>query len=160
MRRRHVWWIGAFVGLLALVTLGSPAAEPTGRPRLVVLVIFDQLRGDYLQRWNDLFTEDGFRRLEREGTWFTNCHYPYAATWTAAGHASLATGCSPDRHGIIANEWYDRAVGEEVYCVTAERYQTVYSVPLPPPDKDAKTTKTPKGGGTRTACSCRRSPTP
>src|SRR5436853_7280709 len=96
-----------FVALSFLFTLVT-AAEPT-KPKLLVLVVFDQFRGDYLARWDSLFTEDGFRRLEREGTWFSNCHYPYAVTMTGPGHASLGTGCSPDRHGIITNDWYDRA---------------------------------------------------
>src|SRR5262249_54320660 len=96
-----------------------------GKPRLAVLVVFDQLRGDYLQRWQELYAPDGgFHRLHREGAWFQNCHYPYAHTVTAAGHASLLTGCSPDRHGIVGNEWYDRSAGAKVYCV-AEHYEQV-----------------------------------
>src|SRR5947209_4853420 len=92
-------------------------ALPSGAARLAVLVVFDQLRGDYLTRWDGLFGEGGFHRLEQEGAWFQNCHYPYAHTVTAAGHASMLTGCSPATHGIVANEWRDRASGEEVYCV-------------------------------------------
>ncbi|MGH7227024.1 MAG: alkaline phosphatase family protein, partial [Gemmataceae bacterium] len=102
------------------------AAEPPPPPRLVVMVLFDQLRGDYLTRWDKLFGDDGFHRLEKEGTWFTNCHYPYSDTVTAAGHASVSTGCSPRTHGIIANDWYDRDAAASVYCVvTSERYQRV-----------------------------------
>src|SRR6516225_9026144 len=116
-----------------LITLLATAAEPTKptstKPKLLVLVVFDQFRGDYLSRWDSLFCEDGFRRLEREGTWFTNCHYPYAVTMTGPGHASLGTGCSPDRHGIITNDWYDRDAGELVYCATSDRYRIVTSLP-------------------------------
>jgi hypothetical protein len=83
------------------------------------------MRGDYLIRWNSLFGEDGFHRLEKEGTWFQNCHYPYSLTFTAPGHASLVTGCSPDRHGVINNNWYDRSAGRDIYCVNTERYQIV-----------------------------------
>src|SRR5438445_4853134 len=92
--------------------LEAPAAQPAANnaPRLAVLVIFDQLRGDYLSRWEKLFGERGFRRLQQEGAWFTNCHYPYSDTITAAGHASIATGCSPSEHGIIENDWYERAL--------------------------------------------------
>ena len=67
-----------------------PAAAP-GPPRLAVLIVFDQMRGDYLKRWQSLYGTGGFRRLCTEGAWFTNCHYPYANTVTAAGHASIAT---------------------------------------------------------------------
>jgi hypothetical protein len=97
-----------------------------GAPRLAVLVVFDQLRGDYLTRWHDVFEEGGFRRLEAEGARFTNCHLPYALTVTAPGHASLATGCSPMKHGIVGNTWYDRALGAEIYCVYDQgRYEPV-----------------------------------
>ena len=79
-------------GLLALSSQGgSPGETPPAPPRLAVLVVFDQMRADYLVRWQDLFGDDGFRRLAREGAWFQNCHYPYANTVTAAGHSSQAS---------------------------------------------------------------------
>jgi hypothetical protein len=122
--------LGLF-GLTALQTapVAAPPAAEAPKPKLAVLLYFDQLRGDYLSRWDGLFGEGGFRRLEKEGTWFQNCHYPYAYTVTAAGHASVATGCSPDRHGIMGNDWYDRAAGAPVYCVTSDRYQRVPPAP-------------------------------
>src|SRR5262249_23628174 len=103
-------------------------------PKLVVLVVFDQMRGDYLERWHDLFVVDGFRRLETEGTWFANCHYPYAVTQTGPGHASLLSGCSPDRHGIVSNSWYDRQQAAAVYCATSSRYERVPPAPRSEPD--------------------------
>jgi hypothetical protein len=116
-----------FLVFFAGQLIGAPAAEPPrgNSPRLAVLVIFDQFRGDYLARWENLFGERGFRRLQHEGAWFTNCHYPYSDTYTAVGHASIATGCSPDEHGIINNSWYDRAAGTEVYCVVTGRSERV-----------------------------------
>lgn len=124
--------------ILAFVALCFVAAEPatnppTVKPKLLVLVVFDQMRGDYIGRWYDHFTTDGFHRLANEGAWFTNCNYPYASTMTGCGHASLLTGCSPERHGIIANEWYDREIGKEVYCATTDRSELVFTVP--PPEK-------------------------
>jgi hypothetical protein len=89
------------------------------------------MRGDYLTHWQSLFTKGGFERLLKEGTWFQNCHYPYANTVTAAGHAALATGCSPAKHGIVGNDWYDRAAGKDVISVESDRYQ-----PVPPPRPD------------------------
>lgn len=114
-----------FLGLSCATTVRGAEPQAAETPRLAVLVFFDQLRGDYLTRWDKLFGEGGFHRLEKEGAWFQNCHYPYSDTVTAAGHASVATGCSPRTHGIIANDWYDRAAGASVYCVTSERYQRV-----------------------------------
>jgi hypothetical protein len=106
----------------------EPVAEGR-RPRLAVLVVVDQLRGDYIERWGELFGEGGFRRMQTEGAWFQNCHYPYAFTMTAPGHASVVTGCSPDKHGIVANDWFDRAAGKSVYCVASNRHGRVPPAP-------------------------------
>ena len=130
-----------FLGCLGGATATAAAPPPAKKPavRLAVLVVFDQMRGDYLSRWKDLYSADGFRRLLDEGTWFQNCHYPYAHTVTGAGHASLATGCSPRTHGIISNGWYDRKEGEEVYCAASSRYQLVPAVKaLPGGNKDKR----------------------
>jgi hypothetical protein len=115
-----------------------PAKDPSGseRPRLVVLVVFDQMRGDYPQRWREIFGAGGLRRLEEDGAWFTNCHVAYAHSSTAPGHASLLTGCPPARHGIVENQWYDRASGAHVYCVASDRHRLV---PPLPPDAPADT---------------------
>src|SRR5262249_25417816 len=98
----------SFLVLLSCSGIYADEPKSASPPRLAVLIVFDQMRGDYLERWQELFVADGFRKLQTEGVWFTNCHYPYAMTATGPGHASLLSGCSPDRHGIVANEWYDR----------------------------------------------------
>jgi hypothetical protein len=115
----------AFVSYSIMSTAVPPSPQPdvAGKPKLVVLVVFDQMRGDYLKKWQPLFGEGGFKRLQTEGAWYTNCHYPYAYTLTAAGHTSLVTGTSPYKHGVIANEWWDRKHGENVQSTT------------PPPDE-------------------------
>jgi predicted AlkP superfamily pyrophosphatase or phosphodiesterase len=76
------------------------------RPRLAVLIVVDQLRSDLVHRHNDLWT-GGFRRLEDEGYFYTNATQAHAATETAVGHATLSTGVYPQRHGVVANEWYE-----------------------------------------------------
>ncbi len=113
--------------LLTLLPLfcTAPSLRAGERPRLVVLLVFDQMRGDYLGRWRDLFVEGGFRRLTGEGAWFQNCHYPYAYTLTGPGHATISTGCPPMTHGIIANEWFDRKQEEVINCVSGDRYEQV-----------------------------------
>jgi len=127
----------------------TPPPEGGARPPRV-LVVFDQMRGDYLTRWDGLFGAGGFHRLEKQGAWFQNCHYPYAGTVTAVGHASMLTGCSPATHGIVANEWRDRASGEEVSCVASERYLCVPPVP-PETGPDGKPKKQ-RGVSPRTTC--------
>jgi predicted AlkP superfamily pyrophosphatase or phosphodiesterase len=122
--------VASLAGLLAAADLFlsrsslNNAVSPRA-PRLLVLVVFDQLRGDYVDRWQSLFGNDGFNRLMHDGAWFKDCHYPYAYTVTGAGHASLLTGCSPDRHGIVANEWFERRLGRVVNCVDSERHEQV-----------------------------------
>jgi hypothetical protein len=122
---RFAWLLPLF----GLVCLGfadvGPRPAPAARPKLAVVVVFDQMRGDYPIRWRNLFDEGGFHRLARDGAWFQDCHYPYAHTVTAAGHSSIHTGCSPQTHGIIGNEWFDRTAGSEVSCVGSSRYTLV-----------------------------------
>src|SRR5262245_39306497 len=96
-----------------------------GTPRLVVMVVFDQMRGDYPAKWKELYGEGGFRRLEKEAAWFTNCHYPYAFTVTSAGHASMITGTSAYKHGIIGNEWYERRERDLVTSVESMKHRPV-----------------------------------
>jgi hypothetical protein len=113
--------------VLALALL-TPAVAPAADPppaRLVVLVFFDQFRGDYLTRWKDQFGQGGFHRLTADGAWFADCHYPYAYTVTAAGHSSVCTGCVPADHGVVGNDWFDRQAGKGVNCVGSDRHTQV-----------------------------------
>ena len=92
------------VGQAASPSHANPAPQ---RPKLVVVMVIDQCRADFLDRFRDRFGPGGFNRLMREGAYFSECFYPYAVTETGPGHATLATGTTPDRHGIAANDWYD-----------------------------------------------------
>lgn len=124
-------WLYCALGILFLTghgglrRLAADEIGPKDRPRLVVLLVFDQLRGDYLERWGPLFGQGGFQRLCQEGVWYKNCHYDYASTLTAAGHASMVTGCAPARHGIIANDWYDRVQGKRTASIHNPRFVLV-----------------------------------
>jgi hypothetical protein len=119
-----------------------PPAEYVRAPsvRLAVLVVFDQLRGDYIVKWREHFPPGGFRRMQDRGAWFADCHYPYAATVTGAGHASLLSGATPSVHGIIGNDWYDRKAAGNIYCAATDRYE---NVPYTRPDDSKK--KAPGG---------------
>jgi len=138
-----------FLVLLALVSVLSPIGAQdrgaAGKPRakLAVMLVFDQLRADYLMRYKELFGQGGFNRFLDQGAWFQEAHYPYAFTVTGAGHASLATGCPPKVHGILGNDWRDRATGDEIYCATTER---VRNIPEAPPPSSSQGTKRAGGG--------------
>ncbi|MDE3157861.1 MAG: alkaline phosphatase family protein [Acidobacteriota bacterium] len=111
----------AFVGTLtppARAQRARPAArsvEPSAKPRLVVLLVVDQMRADYVDKFRFQWT-GGLKRLVEEGAWFRNAAYPYAATETCVGHATISTGALPATHGMISNEWWDRDLGKRVTC--------------------------------------------
>ncbi len=86
---------------------GAFASAYNGHPKLIVIIVIDQFRGDYLERYRDQFGEGGFRLFLDRGAYFTDCNYDYANTRTAPGHATLLTGAYSNGHGIIANEWWD-----------------------------------------------------
>lgn len=118
-------------GLIALL-LGSNACQgpenlQQKRPRLVVSIVVDQMRADYLNRYYAHFETGGFRRLMNRGYQYRNAYYPYMPTYTGPGHASVATGASPEVHGIISNNWYDKSQGKYVYCVSDTQSQSVGS---------------------------------
>lgn len=92
------------------------AAQTATRPRLIVMLVIDQFRYDYLVRFRPQFVQGGFNLL-LSGADFIDCRYDYATTATCPGHASLFTGAYPNMHGIIGNDWYDTAQGRSVYCV-------------------------------------------
>ena len=84
------------------------ASAYNGHPKLVVVIVIDQFRGDYLERYRDQFGDSGFRFLLDHGAYFPNCNYNYANTRTAPGHSTLFTGAYSNGHGIAANEWWDQ----------------------------------------------------
>ena len=83
------------------------ASAYNARPKLIVVIVIDQFRGDYLERYRDQFGDSGFRVFLDRGAYFTDCYYDYANTRTAPGHATLFTGSYTSGHGIVANEWWD-----------------------------------------------------
>jgi len=85
----------------------SLASAYDGRPRLIVILIVDQFRGDFLERSRGAFGPGGFNLFLEHGAVFTDCRYDYATTHTAPGHATLLTGAYPDGHGIGGNQWWD-----------------------------------------------------
>lgn len=95
------------------------AAAPTSqsrKPKLVVGIVIDQFKPDYLNRFASQFGEGGFRRLMEDGFHHKNTHYNYVPTVTGPGHASVYTGTTPAIHGIVGNNWYSRELGRDVYC--------------------------------------------
>jgi len=105
--------------ILALVFCGDVwlQAQQQKIPKLVVGIVVDQMREEYLFRFYPQYSENGFKRLMGEGFNCRNAHYNYIPTVTGAGHASIYTGTTPRYHGIISNDWYDRKLKKKIYCV-------------------------------------------
>lgn len=97
------------------------------KPKLVVGIVVDQMRYDYLTRFYDRYGDHGFKRILTNGFSLQNAHYNYIPTYTAVGHTSIYTGTTPNMHGIIGNWWYDKYMKKSIYCVTDTTYTTVGS---------------------------------
>lgn len=120
-QRRSVLCL-VLIGVLtsSLVTSAQRRGEPLQpkRPRLVLLIVVDQFRYDYLERFGDLFGPNGLRRLQRDGASWANANYDHFPTYTAPGHSSMMTGAFPAESGIIGNEWIDRVSGRRISSVS------------------------------------------
>lgn len=129
MRMRHFR-----LSLLALVAAAAALVPAPVRaqtaPRLVVFISIDQMRGDYFTTYGSQWSR-GLKRLADGGALFMQAAYPYAYTVTCAGHATMSTGAFPMTHGMIGNDWYDRATGKKVACTDDASVTTVsYGKPV------------------------------
>jgi predicted AlkP superfamily pyrophosphatase or phosphodiesterase len=119
----------ALVGLLVSAVPNTLRADAyRAKPKLVVVLVIDQFRGDYLERFRDDFkTANGFNLFLKRGAYFTDCYYDYANTMTAPGHSTIGTGAYTNGHGISLNEWWDlkRSTTHPVTSVEDERYAIV-----------------------------------
>ncbi len=113
--------------VLLLATVTALLAAPP-KPKLVVAIVIDQFRYDYLLRFRKDYTS-GFVRLMERGANYTDAHYLHATTVTAVGHSTFLSGATPSISGIIANEWYDRKTKETVTSVSDPETTLVSSIP-------------------------------
>jgi predicted AlkP superfamily pyrophosphatase or phosphodiesterase len=106
--------------IFTLFSLASSAVKvppaPPVKPKLVVGIVIDQMRYDYIYRYWDKFGNDGFKRLVNDGFFCRNTNFNYVPTYTGPGHTSVYTGTTPCVHGIIANEWFSKKTGTMMYC--------------------------------------------
>lgn len=113
------------ISIVLCALISSVAYSQSNQPKLVVGIVVDQMRHEYLQRFESKFSNDGFKRMMRDGFEAKNTHYNYVPTYTAPGHASIYTGTTPRYHGIIANDWYSKVLERPVYCVGDTTVQAV-----------------------------------
>ena len=107
-------------------TLEISTVKPsTNKPKIVVGVVVDQMRFEYLNRFKNKYSSQGFLRLMNQGYSCNNHHFNYIPTLTGPGHASIFSGTTPSVHGIIGNDWYDKTTERTVYCTTNNKYDPV-----------------------------------
>jgi len=106
---------------------GARSAARSAKPKLVLVIVVDQFRYDYLERFGDLFGEYGFKLVTKRGALFTNANYDYVPTFTACGHAAIFSGSIPSQNGIVGNAWFDRESGKVRIMVADDAAHTVTS---------------------------------
>ena len=111
-----------FYLLFVLFSSFSIAQE---KPKLVVGIVVDQMKMEYLYRFSNDFSENGFKKLMNKGFTFHNLHYNYMPTYTAPGHAAIFTGALPNVNGIVGNDWFNKSTGKEMYCTDDESVKTL-----------------------------------
>jgi type I phosphodiesterase/nucleotide pyrophosphatase len=123
------WLCAALVLLVCFFPFVWPASAfasaYNAHPKLIVVIVIDQFRGDYLERYHDQFVAAGFRVFLERGAYFSDCNYDYANTRTAPGHATLFTGSYTSGHGIVANEWWDAQKKKAVTSVEDDTVKLV-----------------------------------
>jgi predicted AlkP superfamily pyrophosphatase or phosphodiesterase len=104
--------------------VATKLSKAPAKPKLVVLLVVDQMRGDYVDKFLGQWT-GGLKRLVDEGAWFRDAAYPYATTETCVGHATISTGAFPATHGMVANEWWDREQQKNVTCTSDSNVKNI-----------------------------------
>ncbi|MBA3970715.1 MAG: alkaline phosphatase family protein, partial [Bacteroidetes bacterium] len=116
MKKTTLFLLINICSLITFAQTTKPAVKSSGKPKLVVGIVIDQMRYDYIYRYWNKFGNDGFKKLVNEGFFCKNTNFNYVPTYTGPGHASIFTGTTPSVHGIIANDWFDAVKKNKVYC--------------------------------------------
>jgi len=118
-------FLSLFLFLSFFSCKNSSQLSSNNNPKLVVGVVVDQMRFEYLNRFKNKYSSQGFLRLINQGYSCNNHHFNYIPTITGPGHASIFSGTTPSVHGIIGNDWYDKIKQKTVYCTTDDKYHTI-----------------------------------
>lgn len=123
--RRSGAYLAGAMAILALCGLAGcdTPREHADRPKLVLLIVVDQLRGDFLDRYGERLEPGGLRRLVESGVHYREAHFRHGVTATAPSHTTIVTGAPPAVHGLVGNNWVDPETGQSVYCVQDERHR-------------------------------------
>ena len=97
---------------------------PSDKPKLVIGIVVEQMRQDYIDRFWENFGNKGFKKLAINGSYCVNANYNYYLTQTAPGYATIATGAEPCSHGIVSNYWFNKLTGEKIDCIYSDKKET------------------------------------
>ena len=114
-----------FILTILFISILISSAQAQQKPKIVIGIVVDQMRTDYISRYWNKFGEGGFKRLVKDGYNCRNTQYNYVPTFTGPGHASIYTGTTPSYHGIVANDWYDQKNRDTVYCVQDDSVRSI-----------------------------------
>jgi predicted AlkP superfamily pyrophosphatase or phosphodiesterase len=118
-------WLLLFLSCSITNVVFSQTQTTPDKPKLIIGIVVDQMRYDFITRYWDKYGSGGFRRLLAEGYSCDDTHYNYVPTYTGPGHAAIFSGSVPAIDGVIANDWYDRSLGRSVYCVEDDTAHTI-----------------------------------
>ena len=114
-----------FILTILFFSILIASAQAQQKPKIVIGIVVDQMRTDYISRYWNKFGDGGFKRLVKDGYNCRNTQYNYVPTFTGPGHASIYTGTTPSYHGIVANDWYDQKIRDTVYCVQDDSVRSI-----------------------------------
>jgi len=122
------FYFSLIIGLLSFsncLYAQSRSRIPSEKPKLIITMVVDQMRYDYIHRYWEKYGENGIRKLVGSGTFCKNASYDYLINETAVGHSTIATGALPSHHGVISSNWYNNLQDAVVYCVEDEKARTI-----------------------------------
>ncbi len=111
-----------FIILLIINCSGTAQTKVApSKPKLIIGIVVEGMRADFLTRYQDQFSDGGFNRMLKNGTQFTNAEYDHLIAESSAGYATISSGTPPSQHGIVGNTWFQRLTGNEIYCVSDDK---------------------------------------
>lgn len=127
MHKRFLFFVLLLTGAATFAQKNNTAAP--AKPKLVVGLVIDQMRWDYLYRYQARYGTGGFKRLIGQGFSYENTFIPYVPTYTAVGHTTVYTGGVPATHGIVGNNWYEKSLRKNMYCTEDSSVEAVGIAP-------------------------------
>ena len=125
MLRTAIFIFSLFIFTASNAQVKTKTATPAAQPKLVVGLVIDQMRWDYLYRYQARYGSGGFKRLMGEGFSFDKTYIPYVPSYTAVGHSTIYNGSVPAISGIVGNNWWEKSISTNMYCTSDSTVNSV-----------------------------------